>query len=279
VGEADELAERERVVERVLARVGEQYAERTPFESDRGLAPEICAEARPAVQSLELALALETADDENSLDHHEGIAMTTLLGRRVALRGATPSAASAIVPAIAGGFEAEGTPLSPRFTEVLAVALFEGYVRGREERVREELAADALAALPTLVLSPRTRALILSGRHDAEDLEPVIEEFGRVLFRTEAVAGVVDLSGLQAPGRSLAAVVFSAQVNARTVGARCFFSGVDAAWEEAIVAADLDRADLEICESFGGAVERAIQLEGRGPIARGLHKLLGKRAK
>ena len=84
---SEEALRVERVTESILARFEAALVVRLPFADDRARVPELGREARPAVASLHFALSVEIEGDEASIEHHEGLAMIHLLGRRAAVLG------------------------------------------------------------------------------------------------------------------------------------------------------------------------------------------------
>lgn len=256
-----EEEELRRLAEAVLAGFAARYGERATFDVDRALCDELTAEARPAAESLCLALALDATGDALSLSHHESLTMVSLLGRRAAFLDARPTSAALLVPCLVAGFDDSGFALPATALEALNSACLEGYVGGREESVREHAARRAAQALPSFPVAERVRALILTGVHDSEVLRERVEAFGRELHRSDAAACIVDLSALHEPSRRRAAAVLSTDEVSRMLGAQCVFSGV-AAWEECMRETGAD-FDLLVCETdFERALRVALRATG-----------------
>lgn len=246
--------EAEAAAEAILSRWQTGFEARALFAADRALAGELRHEARPTVHALLLGEALDTVEEPTSLEHHEAIAMTSLLGRRVAVLGVTPSSARRVLPALLAAFAETENPVPGSLGETLGDAFFEGYVRGGLERREDERLAAAAEAQPTLDLGDGLLALVLVGEHDPERLMERVEEFGRELFRREARACIVDLSGMGRPSRALAHVVFGVDASARMLGLRVRFTGVDELWRELLVDVAGDPELIAVEPSFGAAL-------------------------
>ncbi|MAQ19892.1 MAG: hypothetical protein CMN30_34445 [Sandaracinus sp.] len=264
-------ADQERA-EALLQRAMETLGERA-FGADADAIAALAPDARPAVESLDMALRLDTAADIRALGHHESLAMFALLGRRAASLDVSVPVAHHLAPAILDAFDA----VAPTVREGLELACLEGYVRGREERVREVHAQRAAEALPSGELVEGIRLLSLAGDHEAEVLTARIEEFGRELMRTDARACVVDLSALLDPDLRRAAAVASADETARMLGVVCAYAGVNAAWREAFAEAGIAPDHDGFHEALGAAVRAALKAAGLtlhrpGPLGRLLRR-------
>src|SRR5690606_24181028 len=121
----------------------------------------------------------------DSLDHHETLAMATLLGRKLALVGATPTAAQRLVPALLGALRAEGWAGPPAIDDALGVLLVEGFVRGREESLVGAAARDVAARIPVVPIAPGVLGVFPVGHYDAAPVTEVMEALSRRLFREE----------------------------------------------------------------------------------------------
>jgi hypothetical protein len=247
---------------RAAATLAAVYLRSASFVQDRACAAELAREAGPIVDSLLRSFARGVPDDASDHEHHEALAMTVLLGRRAGALGVTPTAMLAIVPALGEALASVGAPLGGKLTAVLGALALEGYVAAREERLVEVAAATAADAQPILKLAPRCLALVLSGEHEPERVRDVVETFGRALFKADALACVVDLTGLRGPSPQLAAEVFAADVGARMLGALCVFCGASPAWLEAATSARVPLEVLTIEPSFEAALARALEVAG-----------------
>ena len=264
------------LAEEVLGRAMDALREALPLEADRRALETLEPEARPAVESLEMALSLETADDIRSLGHHESLAMFSLLGRRAARLDVSVMVAHRLVPAILDAFETERT-VAPGVREGLVLASLDGYVRGREERLRETLAEKAAKALPSARLADGVHLLVLAGDHEAEVLTERVEAFGRELHKGDARACVVELSGLQSPDARRAAAVLAADESARMLGVVCVFAGVGEAWRSAIAEAGVEHDEAVFHPKLQDALATALRAAGLslsrpGPLGRLLRR-------
>ena len=88
----------EALAERILARFCDEGLSSISLRPE--VKTELALEARPAVHALLFGLGTDRAGDASSLEHHESLAMVTLLGRALALSGATPTPVLRVVPAL-----------------------------------------------------------------------------------------------------------------------------------------------------------------------------------
>lgn len=225
---------------------------------------ELVVEARPAVHAVLFAVGSDRAGDTNSLEHHESLAMLTLLGRKVALLGGTPSAALCVVPALCDAFESCEVRVPAGVNAALNSVLMEGFVRGREEAVDERHRRSLAKATGALRVCEGVLLLRFVGRLDPDAIVAVGEDFARRLFSTEAVSCVVDVSSLEGTTSRHARAVFAIDEAARMLGVRCIFSGFDERWAETL--ADVDPRDAE--------GSRRLLVERVEPFADALHTAL-----
>jgi len=262
--------------EATLARAIERLRERLPFEADRALVETIELEARPAVESLDMALSLDTADDIRSLGHHESLAMFSLLGRRLARLGASVLLAHRIAPTLLDAF-ASRAELSASVREGLELACLEGFVLGREEAVADEAAERAARAMPSGRVAEGVHLLVLAGLHEDEVLTERIEAFGRELHRGDAQSCVIELSTLEEPSPRRVSAVLAAEETSRMLGAPCFFAGVSQPWrdafEEAGVEPEHDALHASLRDALAAAYRAAgLTLTRPGPLGRLLRR-------
>ena len=267
--------------EAILARAIGGLRDRLPFEADKALLETIEAEARPAVESLDMALSLDTADDIRSLGHHESLAMFSLLGRRLARIGASVVLAHRIAPTLLDAFAPE-RELSASVRDGLELACLEGFVLGREEKVADEAARTAAKAMPSGRVADGVHLLVLGGLHEAEVLTERIEEFGRELHRGDAQSCVIELSTLMEPNPRRASAVLAAEETSRMLGAPCFFGGVSAAWRTTFEEAGVDPEHESLHATIDGALTAAFRAAGLtltrpGPLGRLLRRRVSDR--
>ncbi|MBX3251217.1 MAG: hypothetical protein KF901_28830 [Myxococcales bacterium] len=256
----------------VIARFARELGARLPFSGDRERIEELEREVRPAVASLDLALAVEVAGDEASFAHHEGLAMIHLLGRRAAELDVSPFAAAQLVPALAAAFEGA---LPARFVSLLGATCIEGFVRGREEVVEGRARRRAAEGLPSLRIAPTCQVLVLAGDVEADAIEARGQAFARELFAAEAASAVLDLSRLVALDRPMAGALAEAVTSARVIGVTCHLSGVDEARRALL--GDFGFAPEQLHARFDDALRAALDVAGLEVRPKGgLRRLLGR---
>lgn len=232
-----------RVVAAFLTRV-----QRLPLR--RAFVDSLAHESGPAVHALLFALTTDRALDTNALEHHESTAMVALLGRSFALEGATPTAACGIVPALLDGFREAGFAVPPALDAPLLSVFVEGFVRGREEKLRADLGARALAHVVLSEILPKIGLVTIRGEHDCEQLGRHLESIARQAFALELSVCVVDVSVSCDPSDYEEPVLHFAELVA-SIGTGVIFVGPTAeAWAT--------RLDGEACESLRAAVDRAL---------------------
>lgn len=269
------------LAEEVLERFEARYREGVLFDVDRKLAADMRNEARPAVDALVHALTTGTTSDRESLGHHESLALVTLLARRAAVLGATPSGADRVVRALRQAFDDIERPVPKEAIDALSLASLEGYVRGRDELAREAAQQEAAQSLVTVPLAPGLLALRLYGSHESEQLDAVVEEFARELHRRGALVAIIDCSGLLKPGRRRAAALLSVDESARMLGVHCVFAGVSPEWQGAFQEAGADPALLDISEVYEDGLKLALSHLGwsLGPTLRERIRNIGKNSR
>jgi hypothetical protein len=258
VGNADQAEERDAVT----ASFRLAYVEGCPFSEDRALAGELSLEAVPAIDALAFALDQNAEGDLSRIEHHEGLAMVTLLGRRAGALGATPTAAIHLVPALVNALSESGRKVPEELVRPLTAMCFEGYVAAREEGLREAQAAASIDNAAIVRLVPRGLGLILAGEHEEEVLAEIVERLGRKMLKHDAAAAVVDISRLEGATKERAAEVFGAHGAARMLGATCVFAGASQPWLDAAREARVDLDVLTLEPTFNDALRRALPLCG-----------------
>ena len=211
------------LAESVMSAFERHYRHDVIFEADRDLAAELRDEARPAIEAMAMALTLGAADDARTLGHHESLALVSLLARRAATLGATPSGADRIVRSIRHAFRECGRPIPAAAIDALSLAALEGYVMGREERVRQEQEERIASELGGRTLVDGVEWLSLVGELESETLDSIVEEFARRLHRRGAKAALVDVSALVGPDRRCAHSVLALDESARMLGVSAVF--------------------------------------------------------
>lgn len=251
---------------------------RLPFREDAQLAGDLAVEARPVIDAL--AFAIRSArSDVHAHEYREGLAMGALLGRRAALHRATPTVALVLADAIAAALAVLGDAPDAEVVDALRSVLVEGYCAAVEERVQDDAAQRAAAALVPWRVAPRCWALIVAGEHAPDPMRTALDRGCRVLLDADARACLVHVAITSEPTEDLAAELFAFHATARMIGVDAVFSGVDDRW---IAAARprLDPSELAICGALGDGLRRALELAGAevrasSAIVQRLRRLLG----
>lgn len=252
-----------------------RFHDACPFPQDRKLADEVTAEVATVLATL---VAREFESGRGSSDHHEALALTTLLGRRVHLLQVSPPAASAVPPALLEALTVARVHLPDNEAEVLRALYFEGYTRAMMEAEGEARQRALVAAQAMLMPMPGVGLLVLNGPLEPESLAAVGDEFGRMLFRGEAEAAVIDISGLGAPTRAHAAEAFALDATTRMLGVPTIFVGADDRWQAMGKEAGVLLDALTFASSVQEALSAVLAKLGRGEGFKGLmQRLTGRK--
>ena len=205
------------------------FARSVAFREDAALADALSAEAEPVLEALHVALA--PGGPSGAL--HEPYALATLLARRAALLGATPSTVLTLAAALGAGL-ADGGGVTPdaELGRALSIVCIEGYCGARDERIECVLLAAAAQAQVAVPLGPRCLAIFLAGRHDERALGETLDGFARRLLHDEIVSCLLDVSRLaqlDAPDEALARAVANFCALASTLGVSLTICGASAA--------------------------------------------------
>lgn len=264
----------------MLARAQDAFrrALRFPFREDARLADDLTGEASPVLDALSFAVRA-AGDDPRAIELREGLAMAGLLGRRAALQNATPSVALALVDALEVALGETGCTPGARVLSALRTVVVEGYCAAIEERIREDAARRAAAALAPLRIAPRCWALIVAGEQEAELVAPALDGACRTLLDADARVCLVHLAITSLPTEDLAAAVLGLDATARMIGVELVWSGVDERWLAA-ARPRLDPSHLTIAGSLEQALARALDAAGTelrepSPLLRRFRRLLG----
>lgn len=258
-----------------LASFRARFLDACPFPQDRKLADEVTAEVATVLATL---VAREFESGRGSSDHHEALALTTLLGRRVHLLQVSPPAASAVPPALLEALKLVRVHLPSNEAELLRALYFEGYTRAMAEAEGEARQRALIAAQAMLTPMPGVGLLVLKGPLEPESLAAVGDEFGRMLFRSEAEAAVVDISGLGAPTRAHAAEAFALDATSRMLGVPTIFVGADARWQAMGKEAGVLLDALTFAKSLDEALSAVLAKLGRGDGFKGfMQRLTGRK--
>jgi hypothetical protein len=191
-------------IEAILDAFREAYQAHVPFREDRALTDELCAEASPVLDALAQAVIGELTHEEA----HEALALVSLLCRRAGLRGATPSAAQALLRALSKALSSAGFALAEPLAVRVEMLGFEGYCGGRDERQVRESAALLRHSQVQCMLAPRCAVAFLSGSHEPDQLSLVLDELGKLALHHDALVCLVDVSRLQLEHEEVARALF-----------------------------------------------------------------------
>lgn len=230
---------------RVAGRFAGALRERVALTRDRDLADTLASEVLPVAEALLDGLGAASRVDRDAPELREALALTSLLGRRAALLGVTPTGALAIVPALIAALSGE-TDRGAALSQALIEVCIEGYVAERDEQAAERAAARAAKAIPVVEVAPGCVVVIAAGLQDAGELERVIDDVGRVLLERGARACVMDAGALEAPDPERARYLFAIHATCMMLGVECVFSRVSDAWIAAGRDAGLRTEELRV---------------------------------
>ncbi len=246
----------------MLSRFASGMRRSSPFEGDRELLDPLGVEVQPVLEAVLASLAADPTFSLGAAEHGETFALVTLLGRRAATLGISPTGASNLTGALLGAIRQGGVLVPQEADASLSALAFEGYVAGRGDVAAAEARARVARAVAPVEVVSRLLLLPLAGDLDEEVLTEAIEEFGRALFKVDAVAAVVDLRRLEGPTASRALEVFAADRAARLLGARCWFVAPER-WLEVVDEARVERSMLSVATTLEEALTEALPLAGR----------------
>lgn len=259
-GEALSPAE---AAERIAQRFGERFAEALALSRDRAVAPELAIEARPVAEALVDGVRTASRIDADDGALREAVALASLLGRRAAVLGATPTAALGIVPCLIDA-TAELEPRARGLTEPLRAVCMEGYVAAREEALDARAARRAAEAIGVVEPARGCVLVIVAGVQDADELELAFDDIGRRLLDRDTRACVVDVGGLKSPEPESARQLFALHATCTMLGARCIFTRVSDAWQRAARDAGLDMKHVQIEPELATGLREALAVVGVG---------------
>ncbi len=269
-------------VESVLEQVRTAFEVRAPFAEDRDLATDLSAQARPVVRAF--CEAFERVAEAGWEEAGEAYSLLNLLGRHLGESGMTPGAATIGCDLLFAGLcrvlePSESVERGLTFRGVF----FEGYVGGVQARSEREQQAELEQMQPLFVTASGTCVLMLSGPLRAESIERIAEEFGRVLFRRDAQAAIVDLRALSAAPltRDVLDAVLGIDEQARTLGCRCTFAGIKRERAQEVLGSRARIDIIDFTDSLDGLLDDVDMRKGRAPrmraVLRRLDKWLGER--
>ncbi len=227
--------------------------------ADRALAAPLAEEATPVAEALVEGLSAVEMPSPGAPELRETSTLASLLGRRAAVLGASPTAASMIAPCLIEATEREGLE---GLVEPLRAVCLEGFVAAREELLDEAGAGRAGGAVPVVELAPRCWAVLFRGDQEAEELERIVDELGRRLLDSDARACLVHAGGLREPDRERARQLFAVHATCAMLGVECVFAEVAEPWRDAARDAGLDLEPVRIEPDFASGMRAALFLAG-----------------
>ncbi|MET0342766.1 MAG: hypothetical protein ABW252_17295 [Polyangiales bacterium] len=230
------------------------------FREDATLVGALATEAAPVLDALHVALA--PRDPPRAL--HEAYALTTLLARRAALLGATPSAALGLSAALIAAVREAGCAVDEAEARALAIVAVEGYCAARDERVTADLLAAAARTQVAVPLGPRCLAIFLAGCHDERALTATLDRLARQLLHDEIASCLLDVSRLldvDAADDAFARAVASFCATALTLGAALTLIGASPVLRDRL-ARWLPRAPLHFADDFPAGHAHALSEAG-----------------
>jgi hypothetical protein len=242
------------LIESAAERFAELFTQRVSLAGDRALAGDLAVEARPVFEALLVGAAGAARIDAREPELREAIALASLLGRRAAVLGATPSAAISIAPLL---IEALGRADLEALRDTIAAVSIEGYCAERDDQAAALAHRRAADAMPIVELAPGVIAFFPAGVQEPDELERVIDDLGRRLLERDARACVVHLGGLREPDRDRAGRVLAVRSTCAMLGVECVISGLSEAWARAAREARVELEELTIEPDLSAALRRA----------------------
>lgn len=240
--------------------------------STRGVAmDDLRAEAAPVLETLLAALESGSRSDE-----HEALALTALLGRRVATLELSPTTALASIEAMIAAARAAGLSVELRLERSLRAAAMEGLGAAIDERARARMIERAAASLVPTIVSPRVVMLVIAGCDDADAIAQGLARLGRTSLDADARACIVHVSlAGEVPDDALAEIA-AFEGSAHMIGARAIYSGTPFALQALAARAP----HLTIASTFEDALRRGLEaaeheLRPASLLTRGLKRLRG----
>ncbi|MGE0787552.1 MAG: hypothetical protein AB7S26_17895 [Sandaracinaceae bacterium] len=252
--ERDAIAAR---IEEAASRLDARWSDSLALSRDRDRSRELTREARPLLEALIEGIASCDEADAERPELRESLALASLLGRRAAALGATPTATSRLADALLAAVP-EAAPIAGPIREVM----LEGFLAEREDDAEARGAARAAGAIALVEIASGCFLLPVAGDQDADRLEARLEEIGRALLERGAIALVVHVGGLGVADPERAARLFGVHETCAFLGVRCHFAEVGEPWLVAARERGLATDDLTIHARFADALDRALDEAG-----------------
>jgi anti-anti-sigma regulatory factor len=207
----------------------------------------------------------------------EGFSLFSLLCRRAGLLGATPTACLALARAALAALKSEGLVLTAACADDLAVVAVEGFSAGRDELRERALRTIARESQVLVTLAPRCFALFLAGSLLHEQLERLLDDWARQLFRADTRSVLLDISRLHEAGEDSARAIVAFASTLTGIGvALCLYEPTErfAAWFHKL---DLSGRGARHSREPGEALARTLAAAGYELRTRGrLGELIDK---
>lgn len=242
-----------------------------PFREDAALLSALLIDVPAALSALRAGYSV-SADPCTGAAHgalSEGFALFNLLCRRAGLLGATPTACLALARAAIAALKSEGLALTGACLDDLAMVAVEGFSAGRDElreRALRTIAGESQVLTP---LAPRCYALFLAGSLLPEQLERVLEDWARQLFRAEARGVLLDISRLDEAGEDAARALVAFASTLSGLGATLALYEPSDRFDAWFQRLELDARGVRQCADPGVALARALTAAGYELRARG----------
>lgn len=208
----------------------------------------------------------------------EGFLLFNALCRRAGLLGATPTASLALARAAIAALKSAGLALTEGCLDDLMMVAVEGFSAGRDEQRERTLRAIAGESQVLTQLAPHCFALYLAGSLLSEQLERVLEDWARQLFRADARGVLLDVSRLHEAGEDPARALVGFASTLQGLGATLSLYEPSDRFDAWFKRLELDARGARQTRDPGVALARALAAAGfemrtRGRLGELLHKM------
>lgn len=246
---------------RIAERFGALFAERAVLARDRSIASALATESRPVAEALLEGVSGAARVDARAGELRETLALASLLGRRAAVLGATPSGALEIAPVLLEAAR-DDAPRALDLLDALRAVCIEGYFAAFEEGLEERGARRAADAIAVVDVVPGCIAVFAAGLQEPDELARVLDDLGRRMLERGSRACIVDATLLREPHPERARHLFAVRATCEMLGVVCIFVGVDGAWRRAAAEAGIDLAEARIEADFPSALRSGLDVCG-----------------
>jgi anti-anti-sigma regulatory factor len=259
VGQSRQLLER---AENAAARFRVIFEERAALSMDRHLAGPLSCEVRPVAEAILHGVQAAARVHADAPELRESLAFASLLGRRAAVLGATPTAALAIAGVLVEALTELGETRASALGDALRDVCVEGFAAEREERANGAAARRAAAAIPIVEIASGCIAVFVAGDQDAEEIERVVDEVGKKLLERNARACVVDVAALTGNDRDRVRAIFGIHAACAMLGVRCIFTGVSERARAHAIESGIDLETISIERDVASGLRAALEICG-----------------